>query len=372
MRIVQVVQKPQRRGAEIFAAQLSTALRRGGDTVATFYLYPYSGENALDLAPGDQILDGQERHLLEKAPGIHPGLLRRLMRALEAFGPDVVQLNGARTVKYGAMAKRFARRSDWVAVYRNIDHPGYWQRQRSRLAVYRRWIMPQIDGVVGVSAATLDAVRAVYGVDVPAQVIHNAIDPRSLTTDGPSPAEPAEDPTLLFMGSLTHQKRPDRFLRVAARVRAAFPTLRVWLLGDGPLRAEMEAEAQRLGLNARFWGYQGAVGPFIAASDLLVVTSDSDGIPAVALEAGYLARPTVATRVGGMAECVIDGETGLLVDAPDEAGMAEAVCRLLADPPRRAAMGQAAAEWVRSRYLIDALAAEYRRFYETVLAQRRG
>lgn len=371
MRVLQLVQKPQRRGAEIFAAQLSAALRRGGDTVATCYLYPYPDADALALLPGDQVLGGVERHPLEKIPGVHPGLLRRAMQAIRAFQPDVVQLNGARSVKYGALAKRLMRGPEWVAIYRNIDHPGYWQRRRSQLAVYRRWVMPQIDGVVGVSAATLEAVQALYRLRGPAVVIRNGIDPQSLDVIEPVPENGAAGaPALLFVGNLTVQKRPDRFLRAAARVQAALPALRVWLVGDGPLRAELEAQAQRLGLNARFWGYQRAVGPWIAASDLLAVTSDSDGIPAVVLEAGYLARPTVATRVGGMAECVIDGETGLLVEAQDEADLAAAIGGLLADPQRRTAMGAAAARLVRQRFLIDSVAAEYRRFYEAVLAQR--
>lgn len=371
---MQVVQRPQRRGAEIFAAQLSAALTRSGHAVRTVYLYPYGGTPRLDPAPGDVLLDGNERHILEKLPGVNPFLLRRLQHCIEEYTPDVVQVNGARTIKYGAFAKRFGAMKP-VLVYRNIDNPSYWVKDRMRLWFYRHLVMPQLDGTIGVSEATLQSVQSLYGSHGLSVVIPNGVDVGPLD-EAPESREARErlgaDPSgkiVLFAGNLTKQKRPDRFLRVLAMADRNVTGVAGWILGDGPMRSELEAYATQAGLaeRVRFWGYRADVATYMSAADVLVITSDSDGIPAVVLEAGYLQTPTVATRVGGMRECVVDGETGLLAEQEDEAGLAAAVVRLLEDPAERARMGAAARRWIEGRFTMDVVAGQYVEFYERLL-----
>ena len=152
MRILQIVQKPQRRGAETFAYELSENLIEGGHDVRTVYLYPYTGDKPLPLREGDVVLGGDERHVFEKVPGVHPGLARALHAEIERFAPDIVQANGARTVKYSAAAKVLAgSKPSWALVYRNIDVPSFWNRKKLSVAAYRHVFMPRMDGVIGVS-----------------------------------------------------------------------------------------------------------------------------------------------------------------------------------------------------------------------------
>lgn len=376
MRILQLVQKPQRRGAEIFAYQQSKEMRVQGHTVKTVYLYPYTADNVLELEADDCVLGGTETHWQEKIPGIHRGLLSKLRNTIAEFQPDVVQVNGARTVKYGAFAKRFDHENSWVLIYRNIDNPTYWVNSRFHLWFYKQLVMPQLDGIVGVSQATLQSVHHLYRTTAPARVIPNGVDIAPLQ-NGMTKADTRKDlckavdgPIVLFMGNLTTQKRPDRFLRIVHRLRQEIPAIQGWFLGDGPQRSALtqQVEALQLQRNIHFWGYQAAIAPYITAADLLLVTSDSDGIPAVVLEAGFLGKPTVGTRVGGMAECVLDGETGLLVASQDEAGFADAVSVLLRDPARRATMGQRAKTWVRENFAMDKIAGQYLAFYAQVLS----
>jgi len=89
------------------------------------------------------------------------------------------------------------------------------------------------------------------------------------------------------------------------------------------------------------------------------------------LEAGLLGLPVVATNVGGVHECLLDGETGILVAPQDEAGLADGVAALLRDPARRGAMGQRATSWVRENFAMDKIAGHYLAFYEQVLADVR-
>ena len=198
------------------------------------------------------VLGGDERHLLEKVPGVHPGLARALLHEIERFAPDIVQVNGARTVKYGAAAKVLTgSRPSWALVYRNIDVPSFWNRKTLSVAAYRHVFMPQMDGVIGVSEYCLEDVIDTYGMDVPAEAILNGIDERKLEVSRPRAeirkalgAAP-EDVVLLFLGSLVNQKRPDRFVRVLAEVVKQRPQVRGWLVGDGVLRAEAEALARQ-------------------------------------------------------------------------------------------------------------------------------
>lgn len=379
MKVLQLVHKPQRRGAEVFAYQLSQALRQQGHTIRTVYLYPWLGDSALPLEREDRTLKGEEQNLLERLPGVHPKLLLRLSHEIAAFQPDVVQVNGASAVKYGAFARRIMRRRPWVLIYRNIGNPQDWVRGWQRRFFYQRLVMPQVDGVVGVSQMTLNGVKSFYQLQVPLRCIPNGVElvePEAETRAKvrQQTRTPLNVPVLLFVGSLSSEKRVDRLLRVTAAVRSAVPNLHLWLIGNGPERKPLETQVHAAGLAdaVQFLGIQADVAAYMAAADLFVLTSDTEGIPAVILEAGAQGLPVVATRVGGMAECVLDGETGVLVAPQDEAGLATAVLTLLSDPVRRQMMGERAKSWVRETFAIEKIAQQYLAFYAEVLALRQG
>ncbi|MCC6457174.1 MAG: glycosyltransferase family 4 protein [Caldilineaceae bacterium] len=378
MRILQLVQKSQRRGAEVFAYQQSAAMRTLGHTVQTAYLYPYSGQKALELKSGDYALNGNETHWQEKVPGIHSSLLWKLRRAILEFQPHVVQVNGARTVKYGALARMSCPRRPWVLIYRNIGNPLDWVRSRQLRICYRRLVMPQLDGVVGVSVKTLNTVKTFYHLTVPLACILNGIeinDPGRLARGQlrRELATPEEAPVVLFVGSLSPEKRVDRLLRAAQGVHRQIPNLHLWIVGDGPQRQQVQAQAEAAGLahNVRFTGIREDVTSIMAAADLFVLTSDTEGIPATILEAGAQGLPVVATKVGGIPECVIENETGLLVDPEAEAELASSILKLLHNPALRLAMGARAAQWVRANFEIEKIAQQYLAFYEQVIAYRR-
>lgn len=380
MNVLQIVGKPQRRGAEVFAFQLNEALRRQGHRAATVYLYPHETSDALPLRRHDHLLGAQENHIFEKIPGVHPAALFRLKRYIAAFGADIVQANGGRTVKYGAFAQRLGSRA--ALIYRNIGDPAGWVRTWYHALFYRQLVMPYVDGLVSISEGILENVNAFYPPFALEACIPNGIDPAPLrnarANDGAdvrAEAEtPLDAPVLLFIGSLTAEKRVDRLLRVAARVHRERPDVHVWIVGDGALRPELEWQAQAppLAAQVRFLGVQQRVAPYLKAADLFLLTSDTEGIPAVVLEAGLAELPVVATRVGGLPECVRDGETAVLVDPDEEDEMARHVLRLLNQPARRAEMGTQAKDWVQEHFTIDEVAERYAAFYREVLGRGRG
>ena len=380
MRVMIFAQKPQRRGAEVRAFELVHGLRRLGHKARTVYLYPYAGEKALPLAEEDRQLTGSETALLERAPGIDPRLLRQVRAQIDEFKPDIVQVNGSRSVKYGTTARRLAgKHADWRLVYRNIGDPRMWNRRRLGVWLYRKLFMSHVDGVVGVSEMSLKNAIEMYGLDGPSVCLPGGID-----TDRLNPIEPRDvvrtregaEPgscVAVYVGNLAPEKRPDRFLRVLAKARETQPNLMGWLVGDGVLRPELEQLADSLGIRAavRFLGYKETVADYLAAADLFALTSDTEGTPAVVLEAGYLGLPTVATSVGGVPEAVLHERTGLVHDRDDEDALAAALARLAGSSDERQAMGQAAREWVEGRFTLETVAEKYVAFYERVLRESR-
>jgi glycosyltransferase involved in cell wall biosynthesis len=178
---------------------------------------------------------------------------------------------------------------------------------------------------------------------------------------------------LVAAGRFAPIKRIDRLLRVFARVRAEVPAARLHLLGDGPLRAELEQLAATLGVrNAiNFAGWRDDVDDWYAASDVVVNTSDNEGSPLALIEAGATGRSVVATRVGGVVDVVDDGKTGLLFERDDIDAMVAGLVRLARDAPSdRDRMGEAAKR--RSiQYGGDRLVADLDRLYRTLMHDHR-
>ncbi len=381
MKVLHLVQKPQRRGAEVFCYELSGALRRRGLQVRIVYLYGYGGDRPLPSHADDRQLDGREARATERVPGVQPSLLQNVRREISEFAPDIVQVNGSRSVKYGAVARRLAGRdAGWRLVYRNIGDPHMWNRRKLGVWLYRKLFMSQVEGIVGVSEMSLRNAIEMYELDVPSVCLPGGID-----TDRLKPAAPrdvvreregagADDCVVVYVGNLSPEKRPDRFLRVLAKASKAQPNLQGWFVGDGVLRGELEQLADSLGIRAavRFLGYKETVADYLAAADVFALTSDTEGTPAVVLEAGYLGLPTVATKVGGVPEAVLHERTGLVCDRIDEDALAAALARLAASEAERRAMGQAARDWVEGRFTLETVAEKYVAFYERVLRETRG
>ena len=153
---------------------------------------------------------------------------------------------------------------------------------------------------------------------------------------------PANACVILSVARLVAEKDHATLLAAFRQLAERDPQVRLWLAGDGPLRATLTAQVERWGLAERvvFLGFRADVPRLLAGSDLLAITSLREGLPNVALEAMAARRPVVATAVAGTPELVKDGETGLLVPPGAPAALAGALASLAADPVRRHQMGE--------------------------------
>ena len=381
MRILQLVQKPQRRGAEIFAYQLSEHFEKLGHQIKTAYLYPAPPSNALPIRPQDSVLANTENRMLEKLVGLDPSMLKALATLVRDFKPDVIQLNGGRSVKYGTLLRLVGGGPKfWVLVYRNIGDPNVWLKRRWLRWIFQIILMPRVDGIVAVSSLTLNALRSFYPSSKNIIHIPNAVNDIPLNEITPiaeirlKAETPLDGRVLLFAGSLTSEKRVDRLLELAEHAIKSVPGFHLWILGDGPLRAELERKASgsHAASRIRFLGVQDHVVSFMNAADLLVLPSETEGIPGVVLEAALLKLPCVAMNVGALPECIVDGETGILVESGNVAQLTSSVVSLLQNPQRVRELGTSARRWVMNHFSLEIVVQQYLQFYLRLIAGRKS
>jgi glycosyltransferase involved in cell wall biosynthesis len=168
-------------------------------------------------------------------------------------------------------------------------------------------------------------------------------------------------------------KRHDLLIQAFASLRREGHKLRLLMVGEGPLRGELQRQIDAYGLQdcARLHGRVTDARPLFSLFDLVVQTSRSEGLPNALLEAAAAARPIVATAAGGSGEIVIDGETGLLAPINDVDAISAAIRRLVVDPDLRDRLGLAARRRAETTFRMSRFVAEYAALYEE-LAEAKG
>ncbi len=283
-------------------------------------------------------------------------------------------------MKYGALLRRFDRQNPWVLVYRNIGDPRAWLRGSLRRWFYKKIVIPKVDGIVAVSNVTLNVLKSFYAG--PRRMIRIPRGVDALTFVPQRKREEVrrqigislEAPLLMFVGSLTSEKRVNMILSAAKTVRKEIPDLHFLIVGDGPLRSALQKQAIREGLGscAVFLGSQADVASLVNAGDILVLASETEGIPGVVLEAAVLGIPSVAPAVGGVPECIVDNETGILLQTASVESLARAIVELISNRERRIKMGNQARGWVMKNFSMEHITQQYLHFYNELIHENKN
>jgi len=369
MRILHLVGRSQRRGAETAALELAHELDAlGHDNRVRACAPAFDGTRDRDLPP------------LVARPGMAPVDLGvtvvALARELRSRPVDVVLAHGGWAAQVAALAP--ARPSPVVVWQRILGFtPNIWSRRR------RRWwsfVARRIDAAVALTSDLGAEVRGL-GLRGPVFEIPNFRRPeRFLDVDRARAGKElrdeigvTEDAALLgLVGHLIQQKRPERALDVLARVRAVNPRAHLVVAGDGPLHGRFVQEARALGVASavHVLGHRADVEQILGGIDLLLLTSDAEGIPGVLIEAQMAGCPIVTFPIGSVAAVVDDGRTGVVVAERDTRLMADHVLALLESPSDRARLGDAARR-ASARFRADSAAREYDRHLRELVATRR-
>ena len=365
MRIAQLVTRRQRRGAEVFAADLSAQLAQRGHVVH------YAGLGD----PPDQPLApaGTQCDDISAASSslLSFRLIRDLGRYLKSIQPDIIQANGGFAMKYAVLAKRWTR-GQWPIVYCNIGLSSDWLRRPGQ-KLWNRWLIRQTDFVAAVSEASRVDLMRTYGLDSKnVAVIRRGVAFPSLDAEESRVSlrkeigAAADSAVLLHVGSFTPEKNHVGLLKIFAAVRQSMDVQpHLVLVGDGPQREEI-AKLAGSDSHIHLLGLCDDVSRLMAAADLLLLPSLTEGIPGVILEAGAQSLPTVAYDVGGVGEVMRNGETGMIVPSGVESDFAEQVTKLISDPVTRVSIGENCKRFVQRHYSLDRSVDEFEGVYERI------
>lgn len=358
MRLLLAVTELALGGAETVVLELARDARRRGDDVAVA-----AARGPLE----DELRAVGAAHFELPAPGRSPRALARangwLTAAIRRFAPDLVH---AHNPKIGALAALAARRVRSVPRPALVTtHHGVPPAQARLAALALR----ASDHVVAVSEALERALVAYRFPPARLTVIPNGV----RAVEPPTDAERARlreelggegRPLVTAVGRLVPQKAHARLLDAAAAARGHGVDARFVIVGDGPLRQELEGRARALGLDGAvcFTGIRRDARAIVASSALLVFASDWEGLSLAALEALAAGVPVVSTDVAGSAELLASG-AGLVVRR-DPAAIAQAIAELLADPERRARMSEEGRRLHAERFSTERMLAAYRTVYE--------
>lgn len=268
---------------------------------------------------------------------------------------------GIYTMPHGLIAYMLGRVSGTRVCIHVIGGPrevidgGYWldqwqvRRPSKRLEGLYLQVLKRTDIVVVVGTETK---KYLASRGVPADRIHvisSKIDTRRFR---PVPAP--IDYELILTAQLIKRKRVDLFLHIVAALMQQRPHIRAAILGDGPLRGDLERLAGTLGIRDRidFLGFREDAERYYNRANIFVLTSSAEGLSLAMLEAMACGLAVVVPAVGDMADVVRDGETGCLIDGDDQHGFVAAIHHLLEDETVRRRLGDAARSTILQGYTV--------------------
>ncbi|MFA5911159.1 MAG: glycosyltransferase [Vicinamibacterales bacterium] len=320
-----------------------------------------------------ELLDrGIEVIALNRRRGFRPEIGRHIARLALERRIDLLHCHQYSPFVYGRLAKYWQPRLKLVYTEhgRLSDAPPSWKR---------RLVNPLLSRFDGPIVAVSDELRH-HMIDARfprarVEVIHNGIEAAAR----PAPADRRRARALLGLDDqavvaisvarLDPVKDFPSLLEAFSQMRAAVPTARLLIVGDGPERAALETRAARPDLAGAvsFLGLRPDVRALLPAADIYVNSSISEGISITILEAMAAVIPVVATAAGGTPEVLADGATGVLVPVRNHGRLAEALIALAADPSARSRFGALGRQRVETSFTQQRMVAEYAQLYRRLL-----
>ncbi|MFL0682762.1 MAG: glycosyltransferase family 4 protein [Algoriphagus aquaeductus] len=361
MRIVQLLTRPQRRGAEIFAIQLSEELKKLGHEVLVITLL--TGSGAVTFSGRMVHLGRPDGNLLDWKG------FWKLKKILDEFRPDLVQANASDTLRYGVIAKWLSKLA-FRLVYRNANMMSPFVNNGLSKAFYRS-LLNQTDAAVAVAEATRQDLIRLYAYSNKTAVIPIGIDQEAIDRlvqekwklELPSPY-------ILFMGGLVPEKNPELALDWFVHSQGKQGDLNLIFMGGGMLEKKLRTKILENSLDEKVSVIPNQPNPFpvLAKAKALLLPSKIEGLPAVILEAMYCRVPVVAYGVGGIPEVLKSGMTGWCIEPGNRIAFVQAIQEVLEmDEGRKKEILDSAFDLVTADYNLSTVAKKFEQFYLQIL-----
>ena len=330
MKIVYVIDSLKVGGAEVLLLSMVKDYQARGFDIAVAYFSDGPLRREFDAL-------GIATHRISRHGLRNPLLFVRLLGLIWREKPDIVHTHLRKSDLAGQLCAALMRVPVRISTAHNADP---WRRNRL-LSFIDRTVTAGCHRVIAVSPEIRDYLLEVAGyqpdnvVAIPNGIDLKRFDP--ITTTALNPLElwgfDDDSPLIGIIGRLDPQKDHENFLNAARLVCDDFPAARFVVVGEGPLRQQLETRAGNLGLEnqIRFTGIMRNMPELLATLDLVVFSSRWEGLPVALLEALAMNRAVVATSVGGIPGLINHEQTGLLVPPGDPEALAHGILKLLGD-----------------------------------------
>jgi L-malate glycosyltransferase len=358
MKIFQVIQKRQARGAELFTALLSEELQNLGHNVILISIF--EGNHSLPFS-------GKQIHLNRP---IHKRFWdweawNSFAQLVKEESPDIIQANAADTLKFAVFSNKIF---GWKApvVFRNASLMSTYIKS-SLVRKLNQGLLNQMQGIISVSHASQFDLIQFFNLTKPRlEVIPIGIN----FSDFPQLQESQGIAELVHIGGFTFEKNHHHLLDIFESLSKKREGLKLKLIGNGPLFTKIKAEIKRRKLEEKVKLLGSMSNPFsqLSKCSILVLPSRIEGLPAVILEAMFLKIPVVAYGVGGIPEVLKNGETGWCIPPNDQNGFIQAIEEVLTiDTDSKETILSNAFQLVITNYSLEKVTLQFEDFYKRIL-----
>jgi glycosyltransferase involved in cell wall biosynthesis len=309
-------------------------------------------------------------------------LVPRLSKIIKNNSIQIVHGQGARAEFYARLANRLAGKSNYVStIAMPVEGFDVGPIRKKIYSLFDRFSEKFVDRFVVVSDALRD--KMIRGRGIPPEKvtrIYNGIEvDHYLPQDQNRSRERIrnefniEEDTLFIgaIGRLVWQKGFEFLIQAMPKVLTEFPQTKVLIAGEGPLREELEEVAERLKIKEHiiFSGFRADIKEILTAIDILVIPSLLEGFPMITLEGIAMAKPIIATRIDGINEQIVDGESGILIPPRDPSAIAEAIVRVITEKELAHSLGLGGRRRVEREFTVERMVSETENVYQSLYDQ---
>jgi glycosyltransferase involved in cell wall biosynthesis len=310
-------------------------------------------------------------------------LISRLLKIIKKHEINIVHGQGARAEFHARIASWLAGKSKYVStIAMPVEGFDVGPVRKKIYTLFDRFSEKFVDRFLVVSDVLRD--KMIRGHGIPAEKvikIYNGIEIDHYTPQGQNGSrerirnEFNIGRDTLFIGAigrLVWQKGFEHLVQAMQEVLKEIPPTKVLIVGEGPLRNDLEGLARKLKIERDiiFAGFRKDVEGILSAIDVLVVPSLLEGFPMITLEGMAVAKPIIATRIDGIKEQIVDAESGILIPPGDPDAIAEAILRLNADKELAQSLGLEGRRRVEKEFTVERMVSETEKVYQSLYEQR--